>query len=412
MDEFTLGHRLRRAPPVEQLARIVPALVLEVIAPLGGEGALAVLLPSAREIGSHRVAATHCDLRAVVDLRNAAGGEQECEPLLELPCRITRIHEAADVVVIEKRQHMVRVRYEEILSDHLIDLEETRLRALACVALVKYFALSGESQVEIHHRLELRIAAVHLRPALPPSGGRVAWIPPLTHDIEVGVLILDLLTPSHHEIIVGIGVCVHAYAVDARVFYPPYTVLYKILGKMAVTLVQVGHTGHKPSVGQYILFGLRRMRVEKHPLVVSGVDEAARLLLHAAHDRVPLHLSEGVELLHRCRKRRATSAAPAAGCRVAARCRLTLAYAAGIVDLIEPVIVRNILNPPVAAPRVVEDHVHDHLDIFVMSGLNHVAILLVASQSRVDHVEIRYRIAVRRIPLVELHRIEPYSRHA
>ena len=88
---------------------------------------------------------------------------------------------------------------------------------------------------------------------------------------------------------------------------------------------------------------------------------------------------------------------------------LSLSKFRGIVVLVEPVVVRNVRNPPVAAAGMIEYHVHHHLDIPGVGGFDHVAVLIVGAETRIDHVEIRDGVTVGGIAPVVLYRVQPYS---
>ncbi len=74
-------------------------------------------------------------------------------------------------------------------------------------------------------------------------------IPALAHDVELRIFALNVAAPSGHCMEVGIGIGVHAYAVDAALLDPPYGVLDQVALEVGIALVEVGHLFDKPSVG-------------------------------------------------------------------------------------------------------------------------------------------------------------------
>ena len=366
MDEAAIRHRGGAAAPVEQFAGKVPALVLVFRTSLPCEGAARVSGPSTGEIGPEGIPATHRNLRSVVDLRDAAGGEEESQALLEFPGRFSRFHEAGNVVIIQEGEHTGRIRDQEVLRDALVQLEKTGLGAFGGIAFPEHLLFGREGEVEVHHRLQVRIGTVQGRSPLPPSGGRIARIPAFAHNVKIRVFLFYFLAPAHHEVVIGIGVGIHPDAIDAGIFYPPYAVLNQIGGQVAIPLVQVRHASREPAVYQYLFFALGRMGVHQGPFIMCG----------------------GLQAFY------PAPSAALSGLGLRTRLPGHLAHAASHIVLVEPIGIRDILHPPVGTATVVENHIHNHLEAFPVSGVYEVAILFIASQAGIHLVIVGNGIAM------------------
>ena len=61
---------------------------------------------------------------------------------------------------------------------------------------------------------------------------------------------------------------------------------------------------------------------------------------------------------------------------------------------INPILKRKILHPPVAIATVVQDHIHDEFDPFLIGFLGQLSVLLIRPKTRINQIMIRDRIAM------------------
>ena len=218
------------AAPVCEAAQIVECLILQLGATCGGKLVVAVTRKSAGNVLAHTAignfaVAVHKQLGSIVDLGNAARCEQECHSLLPREQILgKRGEEAVGVVVVEESEHVLRVFIEIVERQTVVDVVQS----------VSPWERGGseslrshEHEREVHHSgkigasLEIEAAAV-----LPESSSCSFAIPTFTHDVVAGIFLLYSLYPISHSEHIGVGVSVHANAVDAAVFNPPDRILY------------------------------------------------------------------------------------------------------------------------------------------------------------------------------------------
>lgn len=139
-------------------------------------------------------------------------------------------------------------------------------------------------------------------------------------------------------------VSILADAVDVGVFGPPDGGLYQVVFNQGVTLVQVGHRAHKPSVGRMLAVPLRGVRIA--------------------------HGSGAAGALHELRV------------------------------VVEPVLLWQVLEQEVVRSAVIEHQVHHHLDAMLMAVGHQLSVLLVGAQAWVDAVVVRDGVTVVRAAAV------------
>ena len=303
----------------------------------------------------------HEYLRAIVELRRAVDGEQQGKSLFQRERVAALTEEAVGVVVLDESQHVFRVGIEIVVAERVVDAVEplppgVGLLVLGLVDLVE--------EGEVHHRLEVGIAVGEFGVLLPGGGiGRFGH-PRLADGIEIGVFLAEHLHPPCHRLTVGVGVGIHAYAVDAGILDPPLGVLYEIGHEVGVALVEIGHGGHKPSVDRLVQVDLRGIGIEHGRELITGLEI----------ERVFSGLAFGQ-----------------ARAGVAARRLVFLCQPLGGV---EPVVRGKVAEPGMLESAVVEDHVHHDLESFGVGIGDELAILLVGAEARVDAVVVGRGVAV------------------
>ena len=191
-----------------------------------------------------------------------------------------------------------------------------------------------------------------LRVLLPGCGvGRLRH-PRLTHGVEVGILVVQLLHPLGHGVSIGIGIGIHADAVNAYSLYPPDAVLDKVAHQVRIALVQVGHSGNKPALSGLLEVYLRGVGIHDRGQLVGSLQEAGALGLR----------------------------------------RTTGLYEP--VGQVQPVLRRHVAGPGMLEARVVEDHVHNHLQPFLVGLVTQTAVVGIGTEARVHLVVVRRGIAV------------------
>ena len=248
----------------------------------------------------------------------------------------------------------MRVGEKEVVREVVVD----RVEASPGGGVVAEGLAAVEDVEEVHHARQVRVDGVELVAALPECRAGLVGIPALAHDVEIGVFAEHVGGPPRHSLHVGIGIGVHADAVDLRRLYPPYRVLGEILHQMRVALVEVGHGGHEPGVDRML------------EVIVGDVG-----------------VVDGGEAV--------------VGHRVA-------------LGMVEPVGRRGVLHPGVVGAGMIEDHVHHHLQTPLVGVLDQGVPLLVGAEAGVDVVIVGGGVSViasaRHVVLK--HGADPYGRDA
>ena len=364
LNQFAVADSLGGLAPLQEFLHVIISLVFFVRTAAAREDAAGIARETARHVDADRAVTLLLGrleekFGAIIDLRDAAGCQQERNTLLvAVQALVLHAGETAEVVVVQEDQDVVRIGVEPVVGQGHIDVEQTGRGAVGGVVRIRESIRGEEDQVEVHDGLQVGVPLlVQDRTCLPP--GREAGtdrIPSLTGDVEVRILFHGFLAPAGSEEGVHVGMGILADAVDAGVLDPPDSVLDQVVGNQRVVLVQVGHAAVEPAVGEEFALRRGRVRVNRRPLVVAGADE-------------------------------------------------------GVVE-IEPVAGRQIAHPPVAAAAVVEDHVHDDLHATGVGLVDEVDVFLHGAEARIDVIVVRDGIAVVSAGVVLLDRVEPDGGHA
>ena len=166
MFQRSAGYGLVPAAPLKEFLNEVEGFVLLVGAPGGCESIGFVARKSAGHIAAHVAVASggtravHKKFGAVVDLRNSAACQKECDGLFP-PTQVIRLfeQETVGVVVVEEGQYMGRVGEKIVEGKMVVD----------CVEALKAVGLSFEgiaglyAEHEVHDSRQARIAVgIHL----------------------------------------------------------------------------------------------------------------------------------------------------------------------------------------------------------------------------------------------------------
>ena len=173
---------------------------------------------------------------------------------------------------------------------------------------------------------------------MPIGGADRVVHPGLADDVIVGVFGLNRLAPLAHHRLVGVRIGILPDAVDATVLDPPDRVLDQVSRHVRILLVEIGHRGDEPAVQHPVAVVVGRVRIEVDLLVV-----------------IRLHV---------------------------------------IVQVIEPILARDIFHPGVVAAAVVEDHVHNDLHTSLVSIVDEVDIFLVGAETWVYTIIVGCRVTV------------------
>ena len=359
LSHSSLCHRLRVLPPVEDCLHVRICLPFLGGSSSLGENASFVSRPASWHILTYGsvslgLGGLEQQLSPVIYLRYSPGSQQETYSLLvAVEPLVLYSREASQVVVVKENKHIGRVRIEDVVGHRDIDVEQTGRVHVVGLALICESVRGEESQVEVHHTLQVGIifliqGAASLPPCREAASDR---IPSLSCYVEVGIFLKSFLAPSRREKGIHVGMGILTNSVNPGIFNPPDTVLYQVVGHERILVVEVGHAPVEPSVREELFLRWGRMRVDSCPLVVAGSDE-------------------------------------------------------GVVE-VEPVTGGQVLHPPMGTSAVVEYHVHNHFHPVVMGLLDKGEILIHRSETRIDRVVISDRITVVGTGRVLLDRVEP-----
>ena len=188
------------------------------------------------------------DFGAVVELWRAIHREQQGERLFQQERVLSVAEEAVGVVVFNEGHHALRVFVEIVIDERVVDA------VVAVPPVVGFLAFRLVELVverEVHDGGQMGVQRREFRVLLPGGGVGRFRHPGFAHGVEVGIFLAEALHPLGHRLAVGVGVGVHANAVDAYGFNPPDGILDEGVEHVRIALVEVGHRGHKPSVGGF-----------------------------------------------------------------------------------------------------------------------------------------------------------------
>ena len=206
---------------------------------------------------------------------------------------------------------------------------------------------------EVHYGLQITVFLGEFAVFLPScSIGRFGY-PSLTYRIEVRIFVVQGLHPKCHSISVGIRISIHANAIDSNGLYPPLAVLNQVFHHMRVSLIQIWHWRHKPSIHGLMEICLAGVRIQDWSQLIVGleihiIDRAA-----AVHRTYLLLMLRSLILRHQ----------PLWG--------------------IKPILWRHIRYPRMLETAMVENHVHHHLQALLVCLVYQLLILGIGTETRI-----------------------------
>ena len=239
-------------------------------------------------------------------------------------------------MVAEEREQFIDIRVHIIHCQRVI---YTRQTAAPEITVILQCLTNSLFRREIHHGRQVRIKAVEvLCTALPISDSRRRTSPAFTYNIDIRELITNRFEPIRSGLFLNIRIGVHAQSVQVSVFNPPDGPLLEILQQVGILEVHVRHWTIEPTA------------VTQLTVVFRGID----VIVGSEH--------------------------------VIGGCELR--------ELINPILVRQVLHPPVRCTAVIGHHVHQYFQAFSVRLLNHLCVEWVRTVARVDVIIIRASVAV------------------
>ena len=171
-------------------------------------------------------------------------------------------------MVLDEGHHAGGVGVEVVIDERAVEAVQTippgvGLFVLGLIELVE--------EGEVHHGLQVGVVCRELGVFLPGGGIGGLCHPGLSHGVEVGVFLVELLHPLGHRVGIGVGIGVHADAVDADGLNPPDGVLDEVAHQVGVMLVEVGHGGHEPAFDGLLHIDLRGVGIDDGCQLVGGL---------------------------------------------------------------------------------------------------------------------------------------------
>src|SRR5690554_2816832 len=165
---------------------------------------------------------------------------------------------APQVVVLSKNRQMLGIAVKVVVGQHIVEALQATSPAFTFIK----GSAKGLGHRKVHQELHLRVVTILIGEILLPVGqfGCLGY-PGFTHYGEVGVLCFNPLDPLGHGLLIGVGIGIHAYALETGVLYPPNAVLNHVIAHQFVGHVHVGHTGVEPTLGGQVEIGLGRIGV-------------------------------------------------------------------------------------------------------------------------------------------------------
>ena len=174
--------------------------------------------------------------------------------------------------------------------------------------------------------------------ALPVGQLRDGWGPAFADNVEVRVFVHDGLAPVSSRLLLIIRVCIDTESVKTGILDPPYRPLYEILEHIWIIEVHIHHRRHEPAafLNIKILPGCVRVHIRREGYVGTCI----------------------------------------------------------CIELMDPVLERKVIHPPMLGAAMIRHHVHDYAQSLFVGLGNERTVEFVASEARVDMVIIRCGIAV------------------
>ena len=228
-------------------------------------------------------------------------------------------------MVLYEGHHATWVGIEIVKYQTIVDAIEA---SPLTVGLLNACRIHASIEREVHHGLQVAVLLGNLAVALPSSSVRRLFKPSFPHHVEVGIFLVDGLHPARHRTSKGIGIGIHANAIDAHCLNPPDAVLNEIVHHMRIVLVEVGHSRYKPTLNSLLLIHLACVRVEHGSELVASAQEVGTASIACAIRLLEPFVS------------------------------------------VEPIIARHIGHPRMLKAAMVENHVHYNLQALAMCIIN------------------------------------------
>ena len=339
------GMQHRRAlAPVEQDPDVVLRRLLRCIQAATGERIRCVACPAARHVRAQQavvalLGAAQQHFGAVIELRRAAHrGEVDHAEFPQANVALEVSQQARGIVILREHHQRVGIRIQKIVGQHFVQADPAAFPAFGLDQRIA----KGDVDGEVHHAGHVRHVAARVRLAALPMGddGRID-APLLADHREARILLQHCLGPGAEERGIGVTEGVLPDAGEPGVLDPPQRVLDQVARQFWITLVEVGHRGHEPTLGERSAVRRRCMRVlNRRSAMVGG------------------------------RERRAA---------------------------VDPVLCWQVAHPPVPGADVVEHHIHDQADPTRLGFPGQRAIVFVGAEARIGPVQVGDRVAVIRV---------------
>ena len=239
------------------------------------------------------------------------------------------------MVAVEDKQ-IVGVGVQKIFRYYLVALQQSVAPTFAVVTKCGAHSLL---QREVHHTGQVGVVAIRVTCiGLPVCHLRGGTCPALAYDIDTGILVAYGFGPlgDRHFLVVRIGI--HAQSINIHSLNPPDCPLLEVFEHVGVVEVHVWHRGVEPTAVHTQEISLRGVRV-------------------GCGRELPVRTCE---------------------CRV----------------LVNPVVVRQIVHPPVCRATMVRHNIHNDFQTFVMGCVDECAVQFVATVARVDMIVVGAGVAV------------------
>ena len=220
------------------------------------------------------------------------------------------------IVVANEGEEIVQISIMIILCEGVIH---------ASKAIAPTFAIARKSSTnsffrwEVHYGRQVRIEAiVVLMISLPISYFRSRTRPAFAYDIDMRIFVANGFAPIRCRHFLIIGIRIYAQTIQISIFNPPDCPLLEILQEVGIVKVHIGHVGVKP----------------------TGIVDIAVIFRC-------IDIIRGRKYI--------------VGLRIGA-------------ELMNPILIREILHPPMRQTAMVGHHIHNEFQAFLMRHLHHLAV--------------------------------------